>query len=112
MNTDNTELMVVDQQGKAGRPTNTLADWRGRYPELEVRMEEAREVARPGCSCVSITLPHHHKRGSQHHVSGCKTSRSLFLTASVRRPRRSTHPKGASSYESSGGISNGSGRLL
>src|SRR4029453_1318429 len=135
MNTDNTELMVVDQQGKAGRPTkyspetvgrllagladglsyksacitagigvSTLADWRERYPELEVRMEEAREVARAGCSCVSITLPHHHKRGSQHHVSGCKTSRSLFLTASVRRPRRSTHPKGASSYESSSGI--------
>ena len=77
MNTEHTELMVVGQQGKAGRPTkyspetverllagladglsyksacitagigvSTLADWREKYPELEVRMEEAREVAR------------------------------------------------------------------
>jgi hypothetical protein len=79
MNTEHTELMVVGQQGKAGRPTkyspetvdrllagladglsyksacitagigvSTLADWREKYPELEVRMEEAREVARRG----------------------------------------------------------------
>src|SRR4029453_7794754 len=77
MNTDHTELMIVGQQGKAGRPTkyspetgdrllagladglsyksacitagigvSTLSDWREKYPELEVRMEEAREVAR------------------------------------------------------------------
>jgi hypothetical protein len=77
MNTEHTELMVVGQQGKAGRPSkyspetvdrllagladglsyksacitagigvSTLADWREKYPELEVRMEEAREVAR------------------------------------------------------------------
>jgi anion-transporting ArsA/GET3 family ATPase len=77
MNTDHTELMVVDQHEKAGRPTkyepetvdrllvgladglpiksacitagigvSTLSDWREKYPELEVRMEEAREKAR------------------------------------------------------------------
>ena len=77
MNTEHTELMVVGQHGKAGRPTkysretvdrllagladglpiksacitagvgvSTLSDWREKYPELEVRMEEAREVAR------------------------------------------------------------------
>jgi hypothetical protein len=77
MNTEQTELMVVGQHGKAGRPSkyspetvekllagladglsyksaciaagigvSTLADWCEKYPELEVRMEEAREVAR------------------------------------------------------------------
>jgi hypothetical protein len=77
-NTENNQLMVVvEQHGKAGRPTkyneetigrllagladglpiksaciiagigvSTLADWREKYPELEERMEEAREVAR------------------------------------------------------------------
>src|SRR6266567_1422572 len=77
MNTENNELIVVHQPGKAGRPTkyepetidrllagladglpiksaciiagvsvSTLADWREKYPELEERMAEAREVAR------------------------------------------------------------------
>jgi hypothetical protein len=32
----------------AGIGVSTLADWREKYPELEVRMEEAREVARRG----------------------------------------------------------------
>jgi hypothetical protein len=70
-------LLVVEQHGKAGRPSkyneetlerllgglsdglpiksaciiagisvSTLADWREKYPELEERMTEAREVAR------------------------------------------------------------------
>jgi hypothetical protein len=30
----------------AGIGVSTLSDWREKYPELEVRMEEAREVAR------------------------------------------------------------------
>ena len=30
----------------------------------------------PACSCVSITLPAHRKRESQHHVSGCYALRS------------------------------------
>jgi hypothetical protein len=30
----------------AGISVSTLADWRGKYPELEERMIEAREVAR------------------------------------------------------------------
>jgi uncharacterized membrane protein (DUF106 family) len=30
----------------AGIGVSTLADWREKYPELEVRMEEAREAAR------------------------------------------------------------------
>jgi hypothetical protein len=77
MNTENKEPIVVDQHGKAGRPTkyepdtigrllagladglpiksaciiagigvSTLADWREKYPKLEERMAEAREVAR------------------------------------------------------------------
>jgi hypothetical protein len=77
MNTENNEPIVVDQHGKAGRPTkyepdtvgrllagladglpiksaciiagigvSTLADWREKYPKLEERMAEAREVAR------------------------------------------------------------------
>ena len=77
MNIESNEPIVVDQNGKAGRPSkyepetidrllagladglpiksaciiagigvSTLADWREKYPKLEERMTEAREVAR------------------------------------------------------------------
>jgi hypothetical protein len=116
MNTDHTELMVVDQHEKAGRPTkyepetvdrllagladglpiksacitagigvSTLADWREKYPELEVRMEEAREVARlkmlqrikrasendwrAAAERLKLTFPADYRRGSNTNVN-------------------------------------------
>ena len=140
MNTEHTELMVVGQHGKAGRPTkyspetvdrllagladglpiksacitagigvSTLSDWREKYPELEVRMEEAREVARlkmlqrikraaehdwrAAAEWLRLTFPQDYRRASTPTTSTTNiTSQTLVLSPEqqqkIREQRR------------------------
>jgi hypothetical protein len=62
----------------AGIGVSTLADWRERYPELEVRMEEAREKAR-------LKMLQHIKRAAEDDWRAAAEFLRLSFPADYRR---------------------------